>query len=358
MKAMIMAGGTGGHIFPAAAVAEQLQKQGIAIRWLGSERGMEGGIVPKMGYEFCALPVTAWQGGNKLRKLFAPFNLIRAILACTKLFWVEKPDIVVGFGGFASAPGGIVAILLRIPLVLHEQNGVPGLTNKKLSRFAHDVLQAFPKTFNHDYAVVGNPVREALCHFERPKHRAIGQSRCLKILVLGGSQGAKALNELLPSAVSLMNKDRRPEVWHQTGRGKSENIQAEYQRLGVEATVVEFISDMAVAYQWADIVISRSGASTVSELACVGLYSFLVPYPWHQDKQQYRNAQWLVDSGAAKLLEQFETNAETLAQELQRLERDRQLLIDKAENAWQIGIRDSAHQIARIITNTVKSKAA
>ena len=357
MKVLIMAGGTGGHIFPAAAVAEQLQQQGATVRWLGSERGMEGTLVPKMGYEFCALPVSAWHGG-RLRKLLAPINLLRAVLACLAIFRREQPDVVVGFGGYSSAPGGLVAVLLRTPLILHEQNGVPGLTNKKLARFADAVLQAFPQTFKADYAVVGNPVRDVLCRFERPIKRGVGQSRRLKVLILGGSQGAQAINELVPEAVAIITHDKRPEVWHQTGQNKSEIVQRLYAAHSIEATVVEFITDMARAYQWADVVISRSGASTVSELASVGLFSLLVPYPWHRDRQQYRNAQWLVDNQAATLLEQSTISAESLAGQLQHLDRDRQQLAERAEKAWQIGIRDSAQQIARVITETVKSRAA
>lgn len=358
MKVMIMAGGTGGHIFPAAAVAETLEKQAFEIRWLGSERGMESTLVTMMGYQFCALPVTAWQGGGKLRKLFAPFNLLRAVIGCMRIFRREKPDVVLGFGGFASAPGGLVAVMKQVPLLLHEQNGVPGLTNRKLEKYSKTVMQAFPGTFTRDYPVVGNPVREGLCHFNAPAQRGVGQNRNLKILILGGSQGAQAINELVPEAIGLVAEKNRPELWHQTGKDKSETVQQNYQSFGIEATVVEFISDMAAAYKWADLVISRSGASTVSELAAVGVGSLLFPYPWHEDRQQYHNAQWLVERGAAKLMEQFETDAEILANEIMRLNHDRQSLILLATNAWRAGVRDSAQLIARIVNETVKGNAA
>ncbi len=355
MKVMIMAGGTGGHIFPAAAVAEVLEQQGSHVQWLGSERGMEGELVPKMGYQFCALPVTAWQGG-KLRKVLAPINMVRAVIECFKVFSKEKPDVVIGFGGYASAPGGVIAVMKRIPLILHEQNGVPGLTNLILAKFADKVLQAFPKTFRQDYLLVGNPVRQNLCELQSPEERGVGKSRQLKVLVLGGSQGAQAINELVPEAIKLLPSAKHIEVWHQAGKGKSESVQASYGQYKLEATVVEFISDMAAAFKWADIVISRSGASTVSELASVGLGSLLIPYPWHKDRQQYRNAQWLVDQDAAKVLEQFDLDANQLAEEIKKMDDDRQQLLNMAENAWKAGIRNSAKQIAQVVNESVKSK--
>lgn len=356
MKVMIMAGGTGGHIFPAAAVAEHFKTEGWDIRWLGSYRGMEGQIVPKLGFEFCGLPVTAWHGG-RLRKLIAPLNLIKALWSS---FWImkhEKPDVVLGFGGYASAPGGIAAIVQGVPVVLHEQNGVPGLTNHKLEKRARVVLQAFPNTFSQPYEVVGNPVRQDLCSLPSPKERGLGTSKKLKILVLGGSQGALAINEVLPSALALTKTSKNIEVWHQAGKNKVEATQKDYREMKQEASVVEFIEDMRAAYEWADLVVARSGASTVSELAAVGVYSILIPYPWHKDKQQYRNALWLTDEEAAKCIEQSELTPELLADEMDYWNRNRALLLVNAEKAWSMGVRDSAKRIVKIVNELLPSKA-
>jgi len=352
---MLMAGGTGGHIYPAAAVAEMLQLEGYSLRWLGSHRGMENSIVPRLGYEFCALPVTAWHGG-RLRKLMAPLNLLRALLASLIIFRQEKPDLVIGFGGYASAPGAIAAWLLKTPIILHEQNGVPGLTNRKLATRATRILQAFPNTFSADYEVVGNPVRAALCSIPSPTSRQLGQHAKLRLLILGGSQGALAINELLPGALALAETKADVEIWHQAGQGKSEAAQLAYQHLGLTATVVEFIDDMAVAYGWSDLVIARSGASTVSELAVVGVPSILIPYPWHVDNQQYRNAQWLCAAQAAEWFEQRELSAEQLAARLDFWNHNRPALLASAERAWQLGIRDSAQRIVKVVQEVLQSR--
>lgn len=356
MKVMIMAGGTGGHIFPAAAVAEQFESSGWSVRWLGSKYGMEGKLVPALGFEFCSLPVTAWHGG-RLRKLFAPLNLVKALWSGYWILRRERPDVVIGFGGYASAPGGVAAVLLRKMLVLHEQNGVPGLTNKRLAKYANKVLQAFPNTFVEPYEVVGNPVRKTLCHFDSPVKRQIAQHRNLRVLVLGGSQGAESINALVPNAVAQMKGAIVPEIWHQSGQNKAASCQKSYESSGVEATVVEFIEDMAAAYRWADVVIARSGASTVSELAAVGLYSILIPYPWHGDKQQYRNADWLAQANAAEWHEQAELTTALLADRLNYLQNHRSILVERASNAWHLGVRDSAQRIFKIVEELMKSKA-
>lgn len=354
MKAMIMAGGTGGHIFPAAAVAQELEKSGYAIRWLGSQRGMERNIVSKLGFEFCALPVTAWHG-SRVRKLLAPLNLIRALWVCLGVFRREKPDVVIGFGGYPSAPGGIAAVLTRRPLVLHEQNGVPGLTNARLAKFANVVLQAFPKTFSGEIEVVGNPVRSELCQFEKPSVRGLASHRALRILILGGSQGAASINELVPEAIAKCS-GQSVEIWHQTGAGKCDVTEQLYRQKEIEATVVEFIDDMKSAFDWADFVIARSGASTVSELAAVGLYSLLIPYPWHKDRQQYRNADWLKGNEAADWIEQSELTAEKLAAYIENINRNRDQLVSRADNAWKIGVRDSAKRIVKVVEELMQKE--
>jgi UDP-N-acetylglucosamine--N-acetylmuramyl-(pentapeptide) pyrophosphoryl-undecaprenol N-acetylglucosamine transferase len=354
---MVMAGGTGGHIFPAAAVAQTLVESGYDIRWLGSLNGMEGKLVPQMGYEFCGLPVTAWHGG-RIRKLLAPINLLRAFLGCCAIFLKEKPAIVIGFGGYASAPGGVAAWFLRIPLILHEQNGVPGLTNKKLASKARVVLQAFPDTFNGDYEVVGNPVRANLCDFPKPELRGLGGGRTLKLLILGGSQGAQSINELVPQALAECKTVASVEVWHQAGENKADSCLAAYKAAGVEATVVEFIDDMKTAYEWCDLVIARSGAATVSELAAVGVYSILLPYPWHKDRQQFDNADWLKRGGAAEWYEQDELTAQALADRIDYWNKNRKALIEAATRSWHLGVRDSAKRILKVVQEFLPEVAA
>ncbi|MEX0623261.1 undecaprenyldiphospho-muramoylpentapeptide beta-N-acetylglucosaminyltransferase [Saccharospirillum sp.] len=357
-RVLIMAGGTGGHIFPAMAVAEALQEAGYAVSWLGARRGMEMTLVPRAGYDLHALSVSAWQGGGLIRKLLAPLNLIRALLQAWSVMGRLRPAVVVGFGGYASAPGGLAALMRRVPLVLHEQNGIPGLTNARLAGSATRVLQAFPGTFTGDVDVVGNPVRQALLALAEPVQRGLGGHRRLRVLVMGGSQGAQALNEVVPRAVAQLSQTARPELWHQAGRDKVEATLADYHAAGVDGSVVEFIDDMARAYAWADLVVCRSGASTVSELAAVGAYSILVPYPWHRDRQQYRNAQWLVDEQAAELIDQADFTAAWLAERLAYWHSHRTELKARATNSWRCGIRDSAHRVVSVINELAVENAA
>jgi UDP-N-acetylglucosamine--N-acetylmuramyl-(pentapeptide) pyrophosphoryl-undecaprenol N-acetylglucosamine transferase len=293
-----------------------------------------------------------------LRKLMAPLNLVRAVLQAWSILVRLKPSVVVGFGGYASAPGGLAALLQRVPLVLHEQNGIPGLTNARLAARATRVLQAFPGTFEGDIEVVGNPVRQVLLAIAEPYKRGLGGHRRLRVLVMGGSQGAQALNEVVPSAVGQLSAAVRPELWHQAGQGKVESTLASYQAAGAEANVVEFIDDMAKAYTWADLVICRSGASTVSELAAVGAYSILVPYPWHRDRQQYRNADWLVTQQAAEMVEQDDFTDAWLAQRLTYWHSHKPELKTQAMNSWRCGIRDSAQRVVSVINELAVEKVA
>ncbi|WP_028669455.1 undecaprenyldiphospho-muramoylpentapeptide beta-N-acetylglucosaminyltransferase [Saccharospirillum impatiens] len=358
-RVLIMAGGTGGHIFPAMAVADALQDAGYAVSWLGARRGMEMTLVPKAGYDLHALSVSAWQGGGLLRKVLAPLNLMRALIQAWSVMTQLRPSVVIGFGGYASAPGGLAALLRRVPLVLHEQNGVPGLTNARLAGRATRVLQAFPGTFSgDDVEVVGNPVRQALLALNEPAQRGVGGHRRLRVLVMGGSQGAQALNEVVPGAVGALNSTVRPELWHQAGRDKVESTLAAYHDAGVDGSVVEFIDDMAKAYAWADLVVCRSGASTVSELAAVGAYSILVPYPWHRDQQQYRNARWLVDEQAAELIDQSDFTDAWLAERFTYWHSHRSELKTRATNSWRCGIRDSAQRVVSVINELAVEDAA
>lgn len=357
-RILIMAGGTGGHIFPAMAVAEALLDAGYQVSWLGARRGMESDLVPRAGFDLHTLGVTAWQGGGLLRKLIAPFNLARALLQALGLLGRLKPAAVIGFGGYASAPGGVAALLRGVPLVLHEQNGVPGLTNARLAKRATRLLQAFPRTFVGDVEVVGNPVRAALTTLPSPAERGLGGHGRLRVLVMGGSQGAQVLNETVPAAVAQLSTAQQPEIWHQAGRNKADDTVAAYRSAGVDAGVVEFVDDMAKAYSWADLVICRSGASTVSELAAVGVYSLLVPYPWHKDRQQYRNAQWLVDEQAAELCDQADLTAESLSERLRYWHNHRDELKAGAQHSWRLGIRDSARRVVRVVDEILVEQAA
>ncbi len=355
--ALIMAGGTGGHIFPAAAVAEQLKNSGYSIRWLGSKRGMEKDIVPQLGYQFHSLPISAWHG-SRVRKLLLPWSFTRSLISAISYFRAEKPAVVIGFGGYASAPGGIAAWLLRIPLVLHEQNAVPGMTNKLLEGRAARVLQAFPGTFDKQYPVVGNPVRTELTRLPKPEIRLSRGDDQLRILVLGGSQGAEFINQILPRAIGKMTAMHSVTVCHQAGQNKLKITKQGYSEISIEATVVEFIDDMSTAYGWCDVVVARSGASTVSELAATGIASILIPYPWHIDKQQYKNAQWLASANASVWFEQEDLSVDHLARLLDELAENREKLLSMSVNAWQLGIRDSAVRVNEVVDEVLMGDAA
>jgi len=304
---MIMAGGTGGHIFPGIAVAEKLQVQGYRVIWLGSAKGLEARLVPAANLPIFYLPITGLRQCGWRRLMMAPWLLCRALWQAWTIIRREQPAVVLGMGGFASGPGGVAARLLRKPLIIHEQNAVVGLTNRILARFfAQRVLTAFPDMLHglrlhtkaqHD--TVGNPIRAGIY----PKQPTPDANRPLRILVLGGSLGAKRLNQNVPAAVAQLASEVPIEVWHQTGDKHFSETQATYQRLHVTGTVEAFIGDMNEAYHWADLVIARAGALTISEIAIVGVASILVPYPYAVDDHQTLNARYLVDSNAALMLE-------------------------------------------------------
>lgn len=353
---LIMAGGTGGHIYPAAAVAEALTVEGYQVVWLGSEYGMEGDIVPQLGFTFASLPVTAWHG-KAIRKITAPINMFRALIKCFGIFRQYQPCVAIGFGGYPSAPGGLVSVITKTPLVLHEQNGVPGLTNRRLAKFATLLLEAFPNTFEKTQPTtwVGNPVRAAIRELGLPSERkSRDESTALRILVLGGSQGAQVLNDMVPAATNLANVPL--EIRHQVGRGNVEPVQQKYASGSHAVEVDEFIDNMAEAYQWADLVIARSGASTVSELAAAGVPSLLVPYPWHRDKQQYRNAEWLSAQGVAEVFEQSTLTAAALSTRIVYWAQHRDELLATANKAWHLGVRDGSQKIVGLINTLLEEK--
>lgn len=319
-RALIMAGGTGGHVIPALSLARGLAAEGVEVAWLGSPRGIENRLVPEAGISLHRIAVSGLRGNGAAGWLLAPFNLTRAVWQAWRVIREFDPQLVVGLGGFASGPGGLAAWLARRPLVIHEQNAVAGLTNRALSRLARRVYAAFPQAFGARGEVVGNPVRGEIAALgEAPRSAAAMRGRRLRLLVVGGSLGAQALNERLPEALARLPEAERPEVRHQAGRDKDATTRQAYAEQGVDAEVMPFIDDMAGAYGWADLVVCRAGALTVAELAAAARPALFVPFPFAVDDHQTANARALVEEGAAGLLPQTELTAATLADRLAAL---------------------------------------
>jgi len=341
---MIMAGGTGGHVFPALAVAEYLRGQGWRVVWLGAKNGMEATLVPKHGYDMAWVRFSGLRGKGLARALALPLNLLVAFWQSARALLVRRPDVVLGMGGYISFPGGMMASLFGRPLAVHEQNSVAGLANKVLARLADRTLQAFPGALP-GAAVCGNPVRREIAALAPPRARYGARSGRLRLLVLGGSLGARALNEIVPQALALLPQELRPEVAHQSGAQHLEALRRAYTAAGVRAQTLAFIDDMAAQYGAADVVICRAGALTVAELACAGVASILVPFPFAVDDHQTGNAKFLSAQGAAILLPQPELSAQSLAQLLGGLTRER--LLAMAEKARALGKPDATEAVAR-----------
>lgn len=344
---MVMAGGTGGHIFPALAVAQALRERGVPVTWLGAHGAMETRLVPQHGIEIDTLPVAGVRGKGALTLLAAPFRLARAIGAARAVLRRRQPRAVIGFGGFASGPGGVAAWLAGLPLLVHEQNRAPGMTNRTLSKLARRTLSGFPGSFERE-EVVGNPVRESIAALPPPERRLAGREGPLRLLVLGGSQGARALNDALPVALAAL-PGLAIEVRHQCGeklRGEAERAYAE---AGVAARVEAFIDDMAAAYAWADLVVCRAGASTLAELCAAGVGSVLVPFAAAVDDHQTRNAEYLVGHGAALLLRQDAELAANLQGALRALAAAPARRLDMANAARALARPDAAGRIAGIV---------
>ncbi|MBL0650814.1 undecaprenyldiphospho-muramoylpentapeptide beta-N-acetylglucosaminyltransferase [Aeromonas caviae] len=341
---LVMAGGTGGHVFPGLAVADRLKAQGWTIHWLGTADRMEAELVPAHGYPISFIDIQGVRGNGIKRLLAAPYRVIKSVLQARQVLKTIQPDVVLGMGGFASGPGGVAAWLSGIPLLLHEQNAAAGLTNKLLARIARRVLMAFPGAFapNARTAVVGNPVRPEVVALPDPQLRS--SSNPLRLLVVGGSLGARVLNEQVPPAVAATGVPI--EVRHQCGKGNGEAVAASYAGLGVEADVSEFIKDMADAYAWADLVVCRAGALTVSEVAAAGVAAIFVPLPHAVDDHQTRNALTLVDGGAAEFLPQSELTPAALASRLSWLAGRRETLLNMAQAARRVAIIDAAERVA------------
>jgi UDP-N-acetylglucosamine--N-acetylmuramyl-(pentapeptide) pyrophosphoryl-undecaprenol N-acetylglucosamine transferase len=343
---LIMAGGTGGHVFPALAVADELRSRGVPIVWLGTRNGIEARVVKQAGYQIEWLSITGLRGKNTATLLLAPFRLFMACAQAFRVLWQRRPCAVLGMGGFASGPGGLMAWIMRRPLIIHEQNAVAGLTNRILSHFAGDVLQAFPNTFGKQAMTVGNPVRKDIQQLSDPRLRIAEHTDALRVLVIGGSLGAVRLNEIVPEAISRLAVEARPEILHQTGLANLEATREFYQQHGVEARIEAFIDDMAEVYGWADLVICRAGAMTVFELAAAGVGSILVPYPHAVDDHQTANAEYLVNAGAAIIRQQHELSSEWLGDTIARLTRQRDTLIKMAVAARNMAKPNAANEVA------------
>jgi len=345
---LIMAGGTGGHVFPALAVARALRQHDEEIVWLGTRRGIEAELIPAENIPLEVTRVAGLRGKGLLTWLLAPFKLMVALFDAIAVVRRRRPKVVLGMGGFASGPGGLAAWLLRKPLVIHEQNSVAGLTNRLLAGFAREVLEAFPGSFSASVRtrLVGNPVRPAIAALPVPAERLRDRSGALRILVLGGSLGAKALNETVPQAIALLDENARPEILHQAGKATLDVARAAYVESGVDATIEPFIADVAAAYAWADIAICRAGALTVSELAAAGLGAILIPYPSAVDDHQTTNARYLVDAGAAILMPQSELTPAKMAGEIRRCIDDRSLVLARAQRARELAKPEATREVA------------
>ncbi|MBV8048337.1 MAG: undecaprenyldiphospho-muramoylpentapeptide beta-N-acetylglucosaminyltransferase [Paludibacterium sp.] len=343
---MIMAGGTGGHIFPALAVADVLKARGWQVIWLGAEGGMETRLVPQHGYAIETVRIAGMRKNGLKRWLQLPFMMAGALARTTGVILRHRPDIAVGFGGYTGFPGGLMSRLLWKPLVIHEQNSVAGLTNRLLSKIASRTLFAFPGAFPGRDGRVGNPVRPEIAAVAEPDSRFAGREGALRLLVVGGSLGAKVLNDTLPLALAQMAADARPHVVHQAGVKQIEALKAAYAAAGVEADCRAFIDDMAGEYAAADLVICRAGALTVAELAAAGVASMLVPLPTAVDDHQTGNARFLADAGAAKLVPQSTLTPAGLAAVLQNMTRAE--CLDMARRARSLAIVDAAARVADV----------
>ena len=332
---LIMAGGTGGHIFPALAVARELQSHSREVVWLGTHRGLEARLIPEAGIPVEWVSISGLRGKGALTLLLAPFRLVWAITQSLVVMLRHRPAAVLGMGGFVSGPGGLAAWLTRRPLVIHEQNAVAGLTNRLLACLARVVLQAFPGSFNAKIGArtVGNPVRADIAAIEEPATRLATRTGPVRLLVLGGSQGALALNKAVPKALALLPDELKPVVRHQAGQRTIDMANEAYEASGLDYEVIPFIEDMAAAYEWADLVVCRAGALTIAEIAAAGLPAVYVPFPAAVDDHQTVNARSMEAAGAAVIVDEKDLSEEMLANLLKDWISDRETLKKRAGNA-------------------------
>ena len=345
LRVCIFAGGTGGHVFPALAVADRLRAEGWNVTWVGTRRGIEARVVPHARLSLHFISMRRFRGVPRVGSLL---SMAVAFVQAAAILIRTRPCVVLGMGGFVSAPGGVAAWLLRRPLLIHEQNAIPGLANRVLSRFATGIMESFSGTFRHRgkgwLRTTGNPVRAAVTTFSPPRKRVAERAKALRVLVLGGSQGAEALNRSMPEAAARL--DLPLEIRHQAGEGHVEATRKRYREAGVESNVTAFVDDMAKAYEWADLAVCRAGASTVAELSATGVASILVPYPSAADDHQSANARFLEQRGAAHVVPENGDIAPPLASLLEELSGDRSRCLAMAEAAWRSGRRDAVERVA------------
>jgi UDP-N-acetylglucosamine--N-acetylmuramyl-(pentapeptide) pyrophosphoryl-undecaprenol N-acetylglucosamine transferase len=341
-RIVIMAGGTGGHVFPALAVAQWLIENGWQVSWLGTHKGLESKVVPENGIEIDWLSVAGVRGKGLLSKFTSVFKLIQACGQALAILHRRKPDVVLGMGGFVAGPGGLMAKVLGIPLVIHEQNRVPGTTNRLLGKIANQVLEAFPNSFKKEFNAkcTGNPLRKQFQSLPEAKVKVGRHS--LRLLIIGGSQGAQVLNEIIPDALAKL---KELEIRHQTGIVMQEQVAKRYQELGVKAEVNAFIQDMVSAYQWADIIICRAGAMTVSEVAAMGLPAIFVPLPNAIDDHQMANARYLSDAGAGLILPQKDLNTKNLIELITKAQQQLEVMTKAAKQSARMDATESVAQV-------------
>ena len=348
---MVMAGGTGGHVYPAMAVADYMQERGWNIVWLCTEGGMENRLIEGKDYKKAMITMRGVRGKGLLGWILLPVKLATAFKQSFAAMQLHRPNVVLGMGGFAAFPGGLMAKILGKPLVIHEQNSIAGLTNKSLSLIANQVLAAFPSSFGDGAELVGNPVRADITQLLPPEQRYSKRTGKLNLLVVGGSLGAQALNDVLPMALANLPKDTF-NIVHQAGEKHIAALQANYQAASVAADTKAFINNMAEQYAWADVVICRAGALTVAELACVGVASILVPFPHAVDDHQTYNAKYLSDAGAAQLIQQTEFSVAKASEMLRNLTRE--ICLDMAIKAKQLAKPEATQTVAKICMEAAK----
>lgn len=353
---LIMAGGTGGHIFPAMAVARALTNNGSEIHWLGTEKGMESQLVPSEGIPLHLIPIKGFRGKGLFAKLSIPFLLLVSIVQAMKIIVRVNPKVVVGFGGYVAAPGGIAARLLGKKLIVHEQNSVAGSTNKLLSKIASSNLEAFPNSLPRAIRV-GNPVRTELKKLFHQDRGDLENGSRKKLLIMGGSLGAAAINQVMPGAMSKIDPEARPEIWHQAGKNKHEELIADYKNDEVSARVDEFIKDVSAAYEWADIIICRAGALTVSEVAVAGIPAIFIPYPYAIDNHQFHNAEWLVKNEASHLIEQKDLTIDKLNGLLKTLLSDESQLNEMSARLKKLAIPDATDKVVWVCEKACRNES-
>lgn len=352
---MILAGGTGGHIFPGLAVANALRARDASVLWLGADGGMETRLVPAHGLPIRTIAVRGLRGKGFASTLAAPFVLLRSLWQAWAVLRRERPRAVVSFGGYAAGPGGLAAWLLRRPLIVHEQNRAPGMTNRVLARLARRVLCGFPDSFaGVKNETVGNPVRAEISSLPQPAERFAGREGPIRLLVLGGSQGARAINEAVPKVIAALQSRQSFEIRHQCGEKMLDQARAAYADAGVQASVEPFITDMAAAYGWADLVIGRAGALTIAELCAAGVGSILIPFPGAVDDHQARNADFLKERGGGDWLRQGDALETQLLDRLRALAGDRAQLLRLAQAARAAAFPQAAQRVAEIVMQEVR----